>query len=185
MSNRNGAWILALGIILMVVGANVDAQQKVYKWVDEDGVVHFSETPPDESASVETETITTAKSPPYVSSSQSVNKSPAAPRTDEDTQVAQPDIQTPPAARKVDITAMSISDLDRRCADAREKKIAPLREVEIAKCKQQDRTDPAYCERVYASYGDGGRNQEGFFYPPMFHDLPECVEFDQEKRRRR
>jgi hypothetical protein len=64
MFNRKGAWILALGIILMVVGSNVDAQQTVYKWVDKDGVVHFSDEPPVESKAVKIETITTAKPRP-------------------------------------------------------------------------------------------------------------------------
>ena len=34
---------IVLGIILTFVCASGYAQQKVYKWVDEDGVVHFSE----------------------------------------------------------------------------------------------------------------------------------------------
>ena len=187
MWDKQRLWALLLGITLLCISANVDAQQKVYKWVDEDGVVHFSATPPLESESAETETLTTAKAPPYVPPSQPVRKPTAASGADEDTQAAQPDVQTPPAPRKVDITTMSISELDRRCADAREKKIAPLREAEIEKCKQEGgrTTDPAWCERYYAGYGDSGRTPDGVLYPQMFHDLPECVELEQEKRRRR
>jgi len=42
--------------------------------VDEDGVVHFSESPPDEAEAVEVETLITAKPPPYVPPAQPVVK---------------------------------------------------------------------------------------------------------------
>ncbi len=58
---KNVGRIFTLGILLMVLGASVFAQQTVYKWVDKEGVVHFSDAPPDESESVETETLTTVK----------------------------------------------------------------------------------------------------------------------------
>ena len=35
-----------MGLILVVACAITYAQQTVYKWVDEDGVVHFSDEPP-------------------------------------------------------------------------------------------------------------------------------------------
>ena len=57
------AAILAIG--LLAAAAGVDAQQKVYKWVDEDGVVHFSDEPPDESSEVEVEAFTTEPAPPH------------------------------------------------------------------------------------------------------------------------
>jgi hypothetical protein len=103
---------------------------------------------------------------------------------DREKQSAQPEIETPPLFRKVDIATLSVADLDRRCEDAREKLIAPLREAEIAKCNQQEDTDPARCERFYADYGDGGRTASGGTFPPMFHDLPECVDALEERRRR-
>jgi len=56
---KNGIWVYAIGIILTVVCASACAQQKVYKWVDEEGVVHFSEEPPDNSPKDEVETFTT------------------------------------------------------------------------------------------------------------------------------
>ena len=46
---RNGGRAFVFGMILMFFGASTDAQQTVYKWVDEDGVVHFGDAPPDES----------------------------------------------------------------------------------------------------------------------------------------
>lgn len=183
LANNDGRVIL-LGIILMVACASVNAQQTVFRWVDEDGVVHFSDAPPDESEAVESETITPEKPPPYVAPAQPVVKSPAAFELDREKQSVQPEIERPPLVRKVDIATLSVADLDRRCEDAREKLIAPLREAEIAKCNQQEDTDPARCERFYVDYGDGGRTASGGTFPPMFHDLPECVDALEERRRR-
>ena len=184
MFNRKGAWILALGIILMVVGANVEAQQTVYKWVDKDGVVHFSDEPPVEPEAVKIETITTAKPPPYEPPAQHAVKLRAAPEKPVEKRSTEPKTDTPPPIEQIDIKEMSLTDLDRRCEDAREAKIAPLREAEIAKCKQQEDTDPARCERFWADYGDSGRTVSGGFRPRMFHDIPECLEAEQERRDR-
>ncbi len=41
------AWAVALGLTLAMAGPAA-AQNKVYKWTDENGVVHFSKTPPPE-----------------------------------------------------------------------------------------------------------------------------------------
>jgi hypothetical protein len=49
MSTKNGSWVFALGMILTVFCASVCAQQTVYKWVDEEGVIHFGDEPPGES----------------------------------------------------------------------------------------------------------------------------------------
>ncbi len=184
MFNRKRAWILALGIILMVVGANVDAQQTVYKWVDKDGVVHFSDEPPVQSEAAKMETITTAKPQPYEPPAQPAVKLRAAPEEPVEKRSTELKTDTPPPIEQIDIKEMSLTDLDRRCEDAREVKIAPLREAEIAKCKKQDPDYPARCERFYADYGDGGRTVSGGFRPSMFHDLPECIEADQERRDR-
>jgi len=184
MLSKNCGRIFTLGIILTFIAANVNAQETVYKWVDEEGVVHFSHEPPDESRSAEFEKLTTAKPPPYVPPAQPTIKSPATSETDGEKQSVQPKIEIPALVEKTDITAMSLADLDRRCEDAREKMIAPLREAEIAKCKQQEDSDPARCERFYADYGNAGKTIYGTIRPPMFHDLPECVESLQERRRR-
>ena len=88
MLTKNGGRVFALGIILTVVCASVYAQQTVYKWVDEDGVVHFTDAPPNESEAVESETLTTAKPPPYVPPAQTTIKSPSASETDVENQSA-------------------------------------------------------------------------------------------------
>ncbi len=184
MLTRNGGGVLALGIILTVVCASVYAQQKVYKWVDEEGVVHFSEEPPAESSKVEVETFTTDPAPPYVPPAQTSIKSPSASDTDVENQSAQPKIQIRQPVNEIDITTMSLSDLDRRCEDAREEKIAPLREAEIAKCIETETGDQAWCETFWADYGDPTRTVSGTLTPRLFHDLPECVEALDERHRR-
>jgi hypothetical protein len=153
MSTKNGSWVFALGMILTVVCASVHAQQEVYKWVDEDGVVHFSEEPPDESQKVEVETFTTDPAPPYVPPAQSTIKSPSASETDVIDQPAQPEIQKAPLVKAMDITEMSLADLDRRCEAARQKKIAPLKAAEITKCVQEGTGDQDWCETFWADYG--------------------------------
>jgi hypothetical protein len=184
MLTRNGGRVFALGIILMVVCASVYAQQKVYKWVDEDGVVHFSEEPPGESSKVEVETFTTDPAPPYVPPAQTTIKSPSASQADVEKKSAQPQIPIRPPVKKIDITEMSLADLDRRCEAAREERIAPLREAEIVECVQTKTGDQAWCETFWADYGDPRRTESGFLVPRLFHDLPECTEALDERNRR-
>ena len=97
---------------------------------------------------------------------------------------AQPEIQPLPPAKKIDITGMSLSDLDRRCEDAREQKLAPLREAEIAKCVETETGDQAWCDTFWADYGDATRTVSGALTPRLFHDLPECTEALDERHRR-
>ena len=184
MLTKNGGGFLALGIILTVACASVYAQQTVYKWVDEDGVVHFSEEPPDESPKDEVEVFTTDPAPPYVPPAQTTIKSRSASEPNFGNKSAQPKIQTRPPVKEIDIREMSLAALDRRCEDAREEKIAPLKAAEIAKCIQTGTGDQAWCEAFWADYGDGGRTKTGVFIPRQFDDLPECVEAWEERNRR-
>jgi len=174
--------ILIIG--LLASPASVYAQQKVYKWVDEEGVVHFSEEPPGESPKVEVETFTTDPAPPYVPPAQTNIRSQSASATDVENQSAQPEIQIPQPVKEIDITEMSLSDLDRRCEDAREDKIAPLREAEIAKCIETETGDRTWCGIFWADYGDPTRTVSGTLTARLFHDLPECVEALDERHRR-
>jgi hypothetical protein len=183
--NTKDAWTVTLGILLLLVVTSVDGQETVYKWVDKEGVVHFSEAPPDASEVAEFETLTTAAPPPpsSVTSQPSAAKPSVEPTKPGKTSQVRP-ADKKQAPDKPDITAMSLDELDRRCEDAREEKIAPLRQAEIANCKEQKGKDPAWCERFYADYGDGGKTAYGGYRPRMFHDLPECIDADQERRRR-
>lgn len=176
--------ILALGIVMILAGATAAAQQTVYKWVDNDGVIHFSDEPPADSDAVNVEIKTTDRAPTYVPAAQPVSKPTAKSNAGGAGQSALPAAETPSQVKKVDIASMSLPELDRRCDDARETRIAPMRDAEIATCKQDDRNDPAWCERFNADFGDGGRNANGTIRPRMFDDLPECVDALQERNRR-
>jgi hypothetical protein len=181
---KNGGGVFALGIILTVFCASVYAQQTVYKWVDEEGIVHFGEEPPSESRKVEAEVFTTDPAPPYVPAAQATINSPSASDADVEKKSAQPEIQKNPLVKEVDIAEMSLADLDRRCEDAREERIAPFREAEIAKCLQTETGDQAWCETFWADYGDATRTASGALTPRLFHDLPECTAAWDERNRR-
>ncbi len=74
--------------------------------------------------------------------------------------------------------------LKTEASDAREKKIAPLREAEIEICKQDKRRDPASWERINSDFGESGRTVTGSIRPRRFVDLPECVDALKERNRR-
>ena len=74
----------------------------------------------------------------------------------------------------------SLQELQARCEQAREAKIAPLRQEAIEECiasESRRRDVEAWCERFYSDFGQGGRTASGHFRQPMFNDLPECVEY--------
>jgi hypothetical protein len=62
-------------------------------------------------------------------------------------------------------------NLDEACEVAREKKLAPLRQQNIETCVEKQKKERAYCERFYRDYGARSGNR-----PPLFTDIPECVE---------
>ncbi len=87
-------------------------------------------------------------------------------------------------SEEFDPKSASHEELNRRCEDAREKKLAPLRNAEIARCKADQRNDPAYCDRFFETYGDATYAANGTYVPRLFNDLPECVLADDERKRR-
>lgn len=182
MSSGNVNKIAVLGTALLLATVGAQAQQKVYKWVDEDGVVHFGDAPPDDS--VTTETIVTAPAPTPPPTSPQPGQSGAADDSISTNPSSQLKAEAPAPAPKDDISSMSLAALDQRCEVAREKRIAPLREAEIQECKQDKRNDPNYCDTFYADYGDAGRMPSGAIRPRMFDDLPECVDAMNERNRR-
>jgi hypothetical protein len=80
-----------------------------------------------------------------------------------------------------------LAELQQRCEDAREEKIAPLREAAIEECVSSRRSTRgrAECERIYADFGEGGGIVGGARRPPMFLELPECVEYFEARNRQR
>jgi hypothetical protein len=70
------------------------------------------------------------------------------------------------------------AELDAICEQARQRKIAPLREKMIRECvDNEQRPDRASCERFYADYGERTGSQD-----PLFYDLPECVKAHEYRR---
>jgi hypothetical protein len=68
-----------------------------------------------------------------------------------------------------------VAALEAQCEAEREAKIKPLREAEIARCKADQHSDAAYCERYWKDYGNAVRSIHGAMVPRMFDDLPVCV----------
>ncbi len=167
---------------------------QVYKWVDEDGNVHYSDQPPSQEQDAEELKLESSPIGDDANEAQErTDRLEAKHQTSRDQRSAareekrlQRELELEmPAAAQVDISAMTLAELDQRCEDAREEKIAPLREAEIASCKQDRRNDPAFCESFNADFGDGGRTASGAIRPRMFDDLPECAEALHEQNTRR
>jgi len=78
--------------------------------------------------------------------------------------------------------ASELAALESQCAAAREAKIKPLRDAEIAKCKAARADDPGYCERYWSDYGNAKRMPNGTMSPRMFDDLPACVSAEAARR---
>jgi hypothetical protein len=71
--------------------------------------------------------------------------------------------------------ASEVAALEAQCEEAREAKIKPLRDAEIARCKEDTHNAPGYCERYWSGYGNAVRGANGATIPRMFDDLPICV----------
>ena len=71
--------------------------------------------------------------------------------------------------------------LDAACEQAREVKLAPMREQFIEDCvKNEEQPNRKACEVFYADFGAQSGNRA-----PLFFDLPECVEaFDYQNSQR-
>ncbi len=182
---RSHARIVAVVAIILWYSLAALAQHTVYKWVDKEGVVHFSDEPPAPSQALSVEEIRLAESPPHTQASPPPARKPVRlPKNDKKEATPPPSIPGPETA-DIDFTALSLEELDRRCEAEREAKIAPLREAEIDKCINEQRKDPAYCKRFFADYGAGGRTVHGMVRPRMFHDLPVCLEAEKKRQRGR
>ena len=171
----NGKMLVVLAALLF---ATTSVSQTVFKWTDESGVVHYGDAVP---AGVESfERVGITPTPPPAAASDSVQTA-GAPETSATEPAPEAPASSAPVATPQAASALSLEELDRLCEDAREVAIAPLRAAAIDECKAAPRSDPAYCERFYADYGDGGRAESGAYRPRQFDDLPECVEAQQQR----
>ena len=75
----------------------------------------------------------------------------------------------------------SLEEMRQRCEEARESKIAPLREAAIEDCVSQRRSNRTRedCERIYSDFGDVGVTVTDGVRPRMSNDLPECIEYHE------
>jgi hypothetical protein len=68
------------------------------------------------------------------------------------------------------VSADDLGELEARCEQAREAKIAPERAKRIEECVTKgEKPDRQSCERYFATYGDRSGNR-----PRLHYDLPEC-----------
>jgi hypothetical protein len=183
MNSANRLCALVTGVMLALPAIGADAETRVYRWVDAQGVIHMGDYPPDH-GNYEVVTMMTSATPVTEAPAERPFVSPSAVPAGEDEPARSERVAAAPAAAGADLSRMSLEELDRRCDDAREAKIAPLRKAEIAKCKIEKRNDSEWCERFYADYGDGGLTAGGTVRPRMFDDLPECVDAFRERNRR-
>jgi hypothetical protein len=178
---RTASRIIAVILIFLLSTVGVLGQHAVYKWVDKDGVVHYSDEPPDESEAVLVEQMTIAETPAPSQPYQPPVREPTETRKQDEGKAAYPASPASPESPDIDISTLSFAELDRRCEAEREAKIAPLRKIEIDKCIDEQRKDPAYCNRFYADYGAGGRTSHGAYRVRMFNDLPVCLEAERKR----
>jgi hypothetical protein len=176
--------VTAFVLFILSSGPGALAEQTVYKWVDEAGIVHFSDQPPDDPAAASTEEFKAPDSPRSERPLRLPPSKPAETRQAGEEIVATQATQATQASQEtpdVDIRSLDLPELDRRCEAEREAKIAPLREAEIEKCITEQGKDSEYCNRFFADYGAGGRTIYGTLRPRMFHDLPVCLEAEKKR----
>ena len=75
-----------------------------------------------------------------------------------------------------EITAEQAPALLDQCQSQRQQQIAPLKAQAIDDCINVKRKDKDYCERYYATFGQGGSTASGGRRAGMFWDLPVCVD---------
>jgi hypothetical protein len=81
------------------------------------------------------------------------------------------------AADEADVAALQL-----KCEQAREARLKPMRDAEVAKCKADRSRDPEYCDRFWKDLGDATRLPNGAMKPRLFDDLPQCVAAAKAKR---
>jgi len=157
--------------LMMVFTAIITASftagaQEVYKNVDHQGVVEFSDQPSPGAKAVAVKPNVVLVEP--VKSSSPVSAGPA---------------EKPDAVATGSDRESTPAQLDAECEAARERKLAPERAKYIEECVRDKVKDSREaCERFYSDHGARSGNRA-----PLYYDLPECVrafEFRKSSRRR-
>ena len=167
-------------ICLCALGHTLEAEV-IYKWVDDQGVPHYSNSVPEGISNYETlgvepapaipsEVVTAPppKQPGGSAASETIPSAPLQPETEQSTS---------------EFAQLSVAELEQRCEGAREQLIAPLRAAEIERCQADPDNDPAWCQRYFADFGDAARQPDGVMGPRLFDDLPECLAAEQARAR--
>ena len=175
------------GILLgLMVWTSMAGAQTIYKSVDTEGnVTYSSEAPADD------EVVDSATIPPVPATDDSASGPASRTLADqleadrlerEQARDSEQSARKQQAEAAAEPPALTREQLEQRCEQARQARIAPLRQAEIDRCKAEGRKDPDHCERYYADYGDAFRSLGGDMVPRMFSDLPECLEAEQARR---
>lgn len=80
-----------------------------------------------------------------------------------------------PVRAQSDAELKRLDDLDRRCEQARESKLAPMRAERIERCVREEKRPRDICTVEYSTWGGSSTTQRGGTRPGLFYDLPECV----------
>jgi len=67
------------------------------------------------------------------------------------------------------------ADLDRKCEEAREKKLKPLRAAKIEACVGEQKRTREDCENEFANYGNTHGKAGAGAIGGILYDLAECV----------
>jgi len=128
--------------------------QEVYKDVDHQGIVEFSDRPSPGAKAVDVK-------PNVVRVEPVKSSSPVSAGSEE-----KPDAVTTGSDRE-----STPAQLDAECEAARERKLEPERAKYIEECVRDKVKDSREaCERFYSDYGGRSGNRA-----PLYYDLPECV----------
>jgi hypothetical protein len=80
------------------------------------------------------------------------------------------------------LTEQQVKALEATCENAREARLAPLREQAIKDCIAQPRSDPGFCREHFKDFGAARRLASGAVNPRMFHNIPECAAADEARQ---
>jgi hypothetical protein len=69
-----------------------------------------------------------------------------------------------------------LKELDKRCEEARQAALKPVRAGLVTQCVDTDRRGRQDCELHYANYGESTTGARGNIIKGMFYDLPACQE---------
>lgn len=177
--------MVLISIFIFAPGAGAE----VYKWVDREGNAHYSDAPPKQYESKELQMEQAPSEEEVRGSQQRAEQMLKKSKELEESRKIEKQLKsfkaeaTDEPERKQSLT---LEELDRRCEEAIEEKIVPLREAAITECiadKNSRMKNPREdCERFYQDYGAGGPATGGRWRPRMFHNLPECVEAGKARR---